>query len=162
MRELHAIHLGLHHFRHSLRGLTVGVFTGSTTALSYIKKQGDVFRCSQLGSTTPPPVGGIIRFDSGSPIYHWVPECRLVANSLSRHQQVLGSDWTLAQEVVDELVARWPSDIDLFTTALNYRLPVYFSPLNDPMAAGTDAFLQVWDCLQAYTFPPIEIHSLET
>ena len=35
----------------------------------------------------------------------------------------------------------------------NYLLVVYFSPLNDPMAAGTDAFLQVWDGLQAYAFP---------
>ena len=44
-------------------------------------------------------------------------------------------------------------DVDLIATALNYRFPVYFSPLNDPMAEGTDAFLQVWDGLQAFAFP---------
>ena len=38
--ELRAIHLGLQYFRHSLRGLTVGVFTDNTTALPYVKKQG--------------------------------------------------------------------------------------------------------------------------
>ena len=53
---------------------------------------------------------------------------------------------------MDELVARWSATVDLFATALNYRLPVYFSPLSDPMAAGTDAFLQDWDGLQAYLF----------
>ena len=47
--------------------------------------------------------------------------------------------------------------IDLFVTALNYRLSVYFSPLNDPMAAGTDVFLQEWDRLQAYAFPPFAL-----
>ena len=77
----------------------------------------------------------------------------VVADSLSHCHQVLGLEWTLAQEVVDELVARWPATVYLFASALNYRLPVYFSPLSDPMAAGTDAFLQEWDGLQAYAFP---------
>ena len=38
--------------------------------------------------------------------------------------------------------------------ALNiYRCSVYFAPVWDPMAAGTDAMLQSWDSLQAYAFP---------
>ena len=41
--------------------------------------------------------------------------------------------------------------------ALNYCLLVYFSPLDDPMAAGTDAFLQQWAGLQVYTFPPFAL-----
>ena len=77
-----------------------------------------------------------------------------MADSLSHCQQILGSEWTLAQEVVDELVARWPVTVDLFATALNYWLPVYFSPLSDPMAAGTGAFFQDWDGRQAFAFPP--------
>ena len=48
----------------------------------------------------------------------------------------------------------WPVTVHLFATSLNYRLPVYFLPQNNPIAAGTDAFLQVWDGLQAYAFPP--------
>ena len=43
--------------------------------------------------------------------------------------------------------------VDLFAASLKYSLPVYFSPLNDPMAARTDASLQSWDRLQAYVFP---------
>ena len=31
------------------------------------------------------------------------------------------------------------------------------SLLNDPMEAGTDAFLQSWDHLQAYAFPPFSL-----
>ena len=86
---------------------------------------------------------------SNAPIYHGGTECRC--------QQALGSEWTLAQDLVDELLAKWPVMIDLFVTALNYRLPVYFSPLNDPMAAETDVFLQEWDGLQAYAFPPFAL-----
>ena len=78
----------------------------------------------------------------------------IVADSLSRRQHVLGSKWTLAFDVVTELQARLPVMVDLFATSLNYCLPVYFSPFADPMAAGTDAFLQSWDGLQAYAFPP--------
>ena len=55
---------------------------------------------------------------------------------------------------MDELVARWPATVYLFATALNYRLLVYFSLLSDPMTVGMDAFLQVWDGLQAYAFLP--------
>ena len=53
-----------------------------------------------------------------------------------------------------ELQARWPVTIDRFATLLNYRLLVYFSPFADPMSVGTDTFLQSWDGLQAYAFPP--------
>ena len=81
----------------------------------------------------------------------------VVADSLSRKNQVIGSEWTLVQEVVDELHQRWPANVDLFATSLNYRIPVYFSPINDPMAAGTDAFLQSWDDLSAYAFPPFAL-----
>ena len=52
---------------------------------------------------------------------------------------------------------RWPATIDLFATSINYRLQVYFAPLKDPMSAGTDAFLQSWNGLQAYAFPPFSL-----
>ena len=58
---------------------------------------------------------------------------------------------------MDELVARWAATVYLFAMVLNYRLPVYFSPLSDPMAVGTGAFLQDWDGFQAYAFPPFEL-----
>ena len=92
-----------------------------------------------------------------------VPELRgsaspsVVTDSLSRKNQVIGSEWTLVHEVVDELLQRWLANLDLFATSLNYRIPVYFSPINNLMAAGTDAFLQSWDDLSAYGFPPFAL-----
>ena len=64
-----------------------------------------------------------------------------MVDSLSCQQQVPDSEQTLAQDVVMKLQARWPVTVSLFATSLNYRLPVYFSPFDDSMSAGTDAFL---------------------
>ena len=61
------------------------------------------------------------------------------------------------QEVVQDLLHQWPAIIDLFATSLTARLPVFFAPAWEPKAAGVDAFLQPWDNLQAYAFPPIAI-----
>ena len=38
----------------------------------------------------------------------------------------IGSDWTLHQEVVDQLVHKWPAVIRLSATSLTARLPVYY------------------------------------
>ena len=116
----------------------------------------DVFVHPELHGQRGSPLGGesdtfglLPQFIMGS--------SNVTADALSRPNQVVGSEWTLHQEVVDQLVHRWPAVIDLFVTALTARLPVYFSPASDPRAAGTDAFLQPWDDLQAYAFPPIAI-----
>ena len=54
---------------------------------------------------------------ASSPIHHgeqehnaWLPEPR---------QQMLGSEWTLAKEVVNDLWVMWPITVDLLATALN-------------------------------------------
>ena len=70
----------------------------------------------------------------------------MVVDALSRLNQVLGSEWMLHQDVFNWLRQRWP-------------LLVYFAPVSDPMAAGTDALLQSWDSLQAYAFPPFAMIS---
>ena len=63
------------------------------------------------------------------------------ADLLSRPNLVIGSEWTLHQEVVQDLLHQWLAFIDLFVTA---RLPVFFAPAWEPKAAGVDAFLQPW------------------
>ena len=79
----------------------------------------------------------------------------VVADSLSRPNQVIGSEWILHRQVFNSLQKRWPVMVDLFATSLNHRFPVYFAPMLDPMAAATDAMLQSWDHLQACAFPPM-------
>ena len=79
---------------------------------------------------------------------------KVLADSLSRQSQVLGSEWTLCPQAFQEVQRRWPAMIDLFATNFNHRLPVYFSPMADPQSAGTDAMMHSRDGLQAYASPP--------
>ena len=83
----------------------------------------------------------------------------MLADSLSRPNQVQGSEWTLKQEVFQDLCKRWPVSIDLFATSLNHRCSIYFSPYHDRNALGTDALLQNWNGWQAYAFPPWSLNS---
>ena len=128
----------------------------STTTVAYLRRSGGTFS-STLNATAREVllwaenhrVRLLPQFIMGS--------SNVTADALSRPNQVIGSEWTLHQEVVDHLVHKWPAVIDLFATSLTTRLPVYFSPASDSRAAGTDALLQPWDDLQAYAFPPIAI-----
>ena len=81
----------------------------------------------------------------------------VLADALSRPHQLPHSEWSLNLTVFQSLRGLWPVQIDLFATSANYRCSIYFSPFRDPMSAGTDAFLQSWDGLQAYAFPPVAI-----
>ena len=156
MRELLAVQYGLKAFEHLLVGLPVALFCDNTTTVGYLRRSGGTFS-STLNTTAREVllwaeshrVRLLPQFIMGS--------SNVTADALSRPNQVIGSEWTLHQEVVDQLVHKWPAVIDLFATSVTARLPVYFSPASDPRAAGTDALLQPWDNLQAYAFPPIAI-----
>ena len=156
LRALLAVQYGLKAFEHLLVGLPVALFCDNTTTVAYLRRSGGTFS-STLNATAREVllwaeshrVRLLPQFIMGS--------SNVTADPLSRPNQVIGSEWTLHQEVVDQLVHKWPAVIDLFATSLTARLPVYFSPASDPRAAGTDALLQPWDDLQAYAFPPIAV-----
>ena len=156
LRELLAVQFGLKALEHLLVGLSVALFCDNTTTVAYLRRSGGTFS-STLNATAREVllwaenhrVRLLPQFIMGS--------SNVTADALSRPNQVIGSEWTLHQEVVDQLVHKWPAVIDLFATSLTARLPVYFSPASDSRAAGTDALLQPWDDLQAYAFPPIAI-----
>ena len=151
-----AIRLGLQYFLPQLLDQVVAVFSDNVTAIAYLRKQ---------GGTVSPRLN-----QEAQMILRWAEENRVtivpqfilvrnnvLADSLSRQNQVIGSEWTLCQEVVDKVLKIWPANIDLFTTSLNYCLQVYYAPLKDPMSAGTDSLLQSWDHMQAYAFPPFSL-----
>ena len=156
LRELLAVQYGLRALEHLLVGLSVALFCDNTTTVAYLRRSGGTFS-STLNDTAREillwaetnRVRLLPQFIMGS--------SNVTADILSRPNQVIGSEWTLHQEVVDHLVHKWPAVIDLFATSLTARLPVYFSPASDSRAAGTDALLQPWDNLQAYAFLPIAI-----
>ena len=147
------IFLALDGFSQLLRRQSVALFTDNTTALAHLRKEGGT-RSPTLNSVAHV----ILRFCEHHSIRllpQFIPgKMNVLANALSQSSQILGYEWTHCQEVCRELFRLWPVTIDLFATSLNNRLPVYYSPVVDPQAAGVDAMLQPWDHLQAYVFPP--------
>ena len=155
-RELLAVHLGLQQFQSSLRGRTVAVFCDNTTAVAYLRKEGGT-RSPLLNSLAQ----DILRWAESLSIRlapQFLPGAQnVLADALSRPHQLPHSEWSLHRDVFQSLRRLWPVQIDLFATSDNHRCSIYFSPLHDPESAGTDAFLQSWNGLQAYAFPPVSL-----
>ena len=156
LSEMMAVQRGLLEFRSLLRGKTIALFCDNAMTVAYLRR---------LGGTR-----SRVLFLNAREILLWVESIEITllpqfiqgslnarADLLSRPNLVIGSEWTLHQEVVQDLLHQWLAIIDLFATSLTARLPVFFAPAWEPKAAGVDAFLQPWDNLQAYAFPPIAI-----
>ena len=155
-RELLAVKLGLHQFQSSLQGRTVAVFCNNTTAVAYLRKEGGT-RSPLLNTLAQ----AILRWSESLSIRlapQFLPGSNnVLADALSRPHQLPHSEWSLNMTVFQSLSRLWPVQIDLFATSENHRCTIYFSPFRDSMSAGTDTFLQSWDGLQAYAFPPVAI-----
>ena len=152
-RELLAIERALSFFAPLLQNSSVAAFADNSTAIAYLRNQ---------GGTRSPLLNTIAQR-----ILRWAESLQVtlapqfimgrhnvLADSLSRHNQVLGSEWTLKTEVFQELRKRWPVSIDLFATSFNHQCSIYFSPFRDPNVLATDALLQNWNGWQMYAFPP--------
>ena len=155
-RELLAVQLGLFQFQSALQGRTVAVFCDNTTAVAYLRKEGGT-RSPLLNNLSQE----ILRWTESHSIRltpQFLPGSNnVLADALSRPHQLPHTEWSLNMTVFLSLRKLWPVQIDLFATSANHRCSIYFSPFRDPQSAGTDAFLQSWDGLQAYAFPPVAI-----
>ena len=153
VRELLAIERALLWFAPQICDASVAIFADNATAVAYLRNQGGTHSVL-LNSIAQ----RILRWAEALPVL-LTPQLimgrhNVLADSLSRPNQVQGSEWTLKLEVFQELRKRWPVSIGLFATSLNHRCSQYFSPFHDRNALGTDALLQNWNGWQAYAFPP--------
>ena len=155
-RELLAVRRGLLHFQSSLLGKTVAVYCDNITAVAYLRKAGGT-RSPFLNSIAQ----GILCWSESLAIRlnpQFIPGSNnVLADALSRPHQLPRSELSLNMTVFQFLSRQWPVRIDLFATSVIHRCSNYFSPYRDPKSADTDAFLQSWDGLQAYAFPPFSI-----
>ena len=155
-RELLSVQLGLFQLRSALHGRTVAVFCDSTTAVAYLRTEG--------GTRSP------LLHTLAQEILCWTESLSIrlapqflpgsnnvLADALSRPHQLPLTEWSLNVTVFLSLRRLWPVQIDLFASSANHRCSIYFSPFRDPRSAGTDAFLQSWDGLQAYAFHPVAV-----
>ena len=68
----------------------------------------------------------------------------VVADKLSRLDQTTQTEWSLLQKVFQAICNRWHRpQIDLFATRFN-KLPLFVSPVPDPLATAVDALSLPW------------------
>ena len=155
-RELLAVLYGVQGFLPLLRYQSVSLFADNTTALAYLRNQGGT--PSSLLNSVAQAVLRLCELHQVRLVPQFIPgRLNVLADTLSRRSQVLGSEWTLCLLAFKNLLLLWLATIDLFATSLNHRLPIYFSPMDDPQSAGMDAMMHPWDGLQAYAFPPLSL-----
>ena len=116
-RGLLAVLYGVQGFLPVLQGRSASLFANTTTALSYLRKQGGTH------SATLNVVAQTILWLCERHRVRLVPQfipgtLNVLADSLSRRSQVLGSEWTLCHQAFRNLLRLWPATIDLFATAM--------------------------------------------
>lgn len=91
-------------------------------------------------------------------VRHIPGKFNVLADSLSRKNQIIPSEWTLHPEILLPLWAMWGlPTIDLFATWKTTRLPRYVSPIPDPEAWRINALTFHWEQSLMYAFPPWSI-----
>ena len=74
----------------------------------------------------------------------------VMADLLSRSNQVQSTEWSLHPQVFKQICQKWfTPHVDLFATHLNHKLPLYMSPIPDPRAWDIDALNINWTNLTA-------------
>ena len=155
--ELKAVLLALKKFKHLCRDQIVLVARDNTTVVSYINKQGGMKSgslCALLWGLLSwcHPRGIVLR------ARHIPGHLNVIADKLSRHNQVIQTEWSLSQQVFNLLCSRWAQpQVDLFAIRYNHKLPQFVSPVPDPTAWAVDALSLPWGNLDVYTFPPVSL-----
>ena len=142
---------------------TLPVFSGGEECVRLLRQEhgcvvspqggGHQVSVSQHSDPGDSALGRVPLDPSVTPAHSGVPECS-GGLSLSCPHQLPHTKLSLHPEVFRSISCMWPVQIGLFATSANHQCSVFFSPFRDPMAVGTDAFLQRWDGLQAYAFTP--------
>ena len=141
-RELLAVQLGLFQFQSALQGRTVALLRQHHGGR--LPSQGGWHQISspqQLGSGDL-TLDGVPLHPPGSTVSSGLQQCpsrRPISSSSAPTYRMVSKHDRIS--VFEKTVAGL----------------IYFSPFRDPRSAGTDAFLQSWDGLQAYAFPPVAV-----
>ena len=82
---------------------------------------------------------------SDSKARHFPGRLNVVADKLSRLGQIIQTEWFLLPEVFYSICSRWHRPkIDLFATRFNNKLPLFVSPVPDPLVTAVDALSLPW------------------
>ena len=128
-----------------------------STIVAYVNEQGGTVSDALCSLT-----GRLLRWSETNRVQleaRYLPgQSNVLADLLSRLNQVLGAEWSLHPQVASKLLRVWGSPtLDLFASHLNAKLPLHCSLIPDPQALFEDAFRHPWNNLDAYAFPPFHL-----
>ena len=127
---------------------------GNTRVVSYINKEGGM-RLGPLCALLWRILTWCTRKQMTLKAQHIPGRMNVVADKLSRLGQTIQTEWSLLPEVFQAICSRWHQpQIDLFATRFNNKLPLFVSPVPDPLATAVDALSLPWEDLDAYALSP--------
>ena len=155
--ELQAVYLALQSFQDRVAGQSIALMCDNATVVAYVNKQGGTVSRSLCLLTKQ--LLAWAEANSVTLSARYLPgKANVLADQLSRRDQVIGTEWSLHPEVVKQVFSCLGTPtLDLFATSLNKKLPLYCSLVPDPMALMEDAFMHPWDALEVYAFPPFAL-----
>ena len=151
--ELKAVSLTLQKFKDQCQNQTVLVATDNSTVVAYINKRGRTHSADMCAL--------LWKFMTWCHHYkitlkaRHIPGClNVMADLLSRSNQVQSTEWSLHLQVFKQICHKWfTPHVDLFASHLNHELPLYVSPVPDHNAWDIDALNIDWSGLTAYAYP---------
>ena len=146
--ELKAVEAALHHWAPVLQGHQVMIATDNSTVVSYINKQGGTRSNTLLRLVV----------ELFSCLKH-IPGClNVIADHLSRPNQLIPTEWSLHPEIVSQIFGVLGTPVvDMFATVLKASLPQFMSHIPEPRALAVNALSQDWQGRSMYMFPPFPL-----
>ena len=138
--EMKAMFLALQSFQEMVACRWVTAMCDNSMVVAYVNKQGKTMSHS-LCSLASCPLRWMESLEVHLDARYLQGQSNVLADLLSRRDQVIGRKWSLHPQVARALLCRWGSpSINLFATSLNAKLPLYCSLVLDPQAVFEDAF----------------------
>ena len=132
----------------------VMISTDNTTVVSYINKQGGT-HSPNLCVEVRKILKWCLKRHIVVRIRHIPGKFNVLADRLSRIDKTVKTEWALDQSIANSIFQMFNySNLDLFATRFNHKLPLYVSPVLDNQAFAIDAFSMNWNHLHTYAFPP--------
>ena len=148
--ELKAVFLALKEFQDLCTDKIVLVATDNTTVVPYINKEGGM-RSGSLCALLWRILTWCTRKQVTLKARHIPGWFNVVADKLSRLGQTIQTEWSLLPEVFKTICSRWHQhQIDLFARPF-CKLPLFVSPVPDPLATAVDALSLPVEDLDAMT-----------
>ena len=155
--ELKAVLLALKGLQEHLQGQRVLICSDNSTVVSYLNKEGDTHSIEMCAL-----IWRFLAFTNSRRIQirarHVPGSLNVIADSLSRRDKVIQTEWSLHQQIFNQICRVWHTPmVDLYATHLNHKLPIYVSPVPDKKAWKIDALDICWEGLDGYVFCPVAI-----